>query len=118
MEQTEPLIAFAATHEPPALEIRVNFGVFAGRDTTAAEIDELAKVLLPEVPEISIVSEQRHEVSEELEISLHQVRIEVATEHLPTDADELDALRERLVAACEKWAWTCIEDRHSEVTEL
>jgi hypothetical protein len=118
MEQTEPLIAFAATHEPPALEIRVNFGVFAGRDTTAAEIDELAKMLLPEVPEISIVSEQRHEVSEEIEVSLHQVRIEVATEHLPTDAEELDALRERLVSACETWAWACIEDRHAEVTEL
>lgn len=118
MEKTEPLIAFAATHEPPALEIRVNFGVFAGRDTTAAEIDDLAKALLPEVPEISIVSEQRHEVSEEVEVSLHQVRIEVATEHLPANATELDALRERLIAACKKWAWTCIDDRHAEVTEL
>ena len=42
----EPSIAFAAsTIEPPALEIRVNFGMFAGREATSVEIDDLATQL-------------------------------------------------------------------------
>ena len=45
------MIAFATrTFEPPGLEIRVNFGVFAGREATPAEIDELAVHLLDKVP--------------------------------------------------------------------
>ena len=32
-------MAFAVhRHEPPAIEVRVNFGVFAGREATHAEI--------------------------------------------------------------------------------
>ena len=57
----EPAIAFVSEiSEPPGLEIRVNFGVFAGREATPAEVDELAKALVPEVGEVSIVAEQRH----------------------------------------------------------
>ncbi|MDQ4095691.1 MAG: hypothetical protein M3174_05765, partial [Actinomycetota bacterium] len=58
-----PPIAFATSPDRPALEIRVNFGVFAGRDATPAELDELARALLAEVGEVSIVAEQRHEVT-------------------------------------------------------
>ena len=43
MGSAEPALAFATrTFEPPALEIRVNFGLFAGREATPAEIDVLA----------------------------------------------------------------------------
>ncbi len=49
---TDELIAFVATAEPEALEIRVNFGVFAGREATAAELDELAHALRPAVGEM------------------------------------------------------------------
>jgi len=116
--QTEPAIAFATeTQEPPGLEIRVNFGLFAGRDATPAEIDELAKVLLPDVHEISVVSEQRHEISEELEVSVHQVRIEVAGDRLPDDAAERAELSTRLVDAAEQWAQACFDDRHAEISE-
>ena len=43
-------IAFSV-REPdrPRLEVRVNFGVFAGRNATQAEIDDLAGVLHDEV---------------------------------------------------------------------
>ncbi len=79
---TDPAIAFVSeTHDPPALEIRVNFGVFAGRAATQAEIDDLAKELLPELHEVTIVGEERHEISEDVEAALHQVRIEVDGEH-------------------------------------
>lgn len=114
----EPFIAFATRPDPPALEIRINFGVFAGRDATAAELDELAKELLPEVSEVSIVAEIRHEVSEQSEVALHQVRVQVAGDQLPETAAGQRELQIRLLATCERWANACVADRHGELTEL
>ncbi|SRR6266536_1039506 len=115
----EPQLAFCVREsEPPGVEVRVNFGVFAGRGATAAEIDELAQSLLPKVGEVSIVAEERHEVGPESEASLNQVRIEIAPEQLPEDEHELDMLCGRLVEAAERWARGCIAERHAEVSEL
>lgn len=117
--KTEPPIAFAAPmHEPPGLEIRVNFGVFAGREATSAEIDELGKVLLERVDEVSVISEERHEMAGDSEASLHQVRVEIPDESLPTDEHEADELRGRLVEVAERWARDCIAERHAEISEL
>jgi len=42
----EPAISLLVReHEEPGIEVRVNFGVFAGRHATPAEIDELAAAL-------------------------------------------------------------------------
>lgn len=118
MGSTEPAIAFATrTFEPPALEVRVNFGVFAGREATPAELDELAAELLDKVTEVGIVSEERHEIGPHSEAALHQVRIEVSDDELPDDEHELDELRGRLVEAAERWARECIAQRHVEVGE-
>jgi hypothetical protein len=115
----EPELAFCVRDvEPPGVEVRVNFGVFAGRGATAAEIDDLASALLPKVGEVSIVAEQRHEIGPGAEASLNQVRIEVAPEQLPEDEHELDILCGRLVEAAESWARGCIAERHAEVSEL
>jgi hypothetical protein len=116
--KTDTLIAFAATTEPPPLEIRVNFGVFAGRAATPAEIDDLARALIPQVGEVSIVAEERHEISEDVEVSLHQVRVEVAEEHLPASRAELDELTELLVAEAGRWAKACVADRPTEAVQL
>jgi len=97
--------------------VRVNFGVFAGRGATPAEIDELAAALLPKVGDVSIVAEERHEIGEDAEASLNQVRIEVSPDHLPDDERELDILCGRLVEAAESWARGCIAERHAEVSE-
>jgi hypothetical protein len=64
------------------------------------------------------VAEERHEIGEESEASLNQVRIEVSPEHLPDDEHELDELCGRLVEAAEQWANTCIAERHVDVSEL
>jgi hypothetical protein len=115
----EPELAFCVRDvEPPGVEVRVNFGVFAGRAATPAEIDDLAGALLPKIGEVSIVAEQRHEIGPDTEASLNQVRIEVAPEQLPDDEHELDMLCGRLVEAAESWARSCIADRHAEVSEL
>jgi hypothetical protein len=117
--RVEPQLAFCVREvEPPGVEVRVNFGVFAGRRATPAEIDELAKALLPKVGEVSIVAEERHEIGEESEASLNQVRIEVAPDQLPDDGHELDMLCGRMVEAAETWAEACIAERHAEVSEL
>ena len=105
----EPELAFVTrAHDVPGLEIRVNFGVFAGRDATPAELDELARALVPELDDVSVVSEQRHEVGEEVEASLHQVRIEVADDHLPADPMEREQLCDRLLGEVTEWAETGI----------
>ena len=60
--RVEPQLAFCVREvEPPGVEVRVNFGVFAGRGATPAEIDELAKSLLPKVGEVAIVLVIRRE---------------------------------------------------------
>ena len=115
----EPQLAFCVREvEPPGVEVRVNFGVFAGRRATPAEIDDLAAALLPKVGEVSIVAEERHEIGEDAEASLNQVRIEVAPERLPDDEREFDMLCGRLVEAADKWARACIAERHADVSEL
>ncbi|MDX6409148.1 MAG: hypothetical protein QOE13_2219 [Gaiellaceae bacterium] len=116
--QVENVIAFATEQEPAGLEIRVNFGVFAGRDATAAELEELGKLLVPEAGEVSIVGEQRHEISEDAEIVLHQVRVSVSPEILPDDADQRREFCERLVTLAEIWARQCINERRAEITDL
>ena len=114
--RVEPQLAFCVREiEPPGVEVRVNFGVFAGRRATPAEIDELAKALLPKVGEVAIVAEERHEIGESSEASLNQVRIEVSAEHLPDDEHDLDELCGRLVEAAERWANNCIAERHAEI---
>jgi len=97
------------------LEIGVNFGMFAGREATAAEIDELAQRVLPEVGEVTIVAEQRHELSDGVEAALHQVRVEIDERHLPEGVVELAELSDRLVEACDDWARRAIDARHVDV---
>jgi len=116
--QVENVIAFAVEQEPAGLEIRVNFGVFAGRDATSAELEELGKLLVPEAGEVSIVGEQRHEISEDAEVVLHQVRVSVSQENVPDDPGERKAFCERLVTLAEIWARQCINERSSEISDL
>ena len=115
----EPPIAFAVRPSDTApLEIRVNFGVFAGREATPAEIDELARSLLPHTGPVSIVSEQRHEIGEQVEAAVHQVRIELASPVQADDDTALDELERVIVDRAEAWAHACIADRHAEVGEV
>jgi hypothetical protein len=84
-------------------EVVVNFGVFAGREVTQAEIDRLAQQLLEELESFEIVSEQRHRIDHSMEASVHQVRIAGA------EGRRLDAT---LVERVEAWARDCIAERN------
>lgn len=116
--QVENAIAFAVEQEPAGLEIRINFGVFAGRDATTAELEELGKLLVPEAGEVSIVGEERHEMAEDVEVVLHQVRVSIAPDNVPADRTERKAFCERMVGLAEIWARQCINERRAEISEL
>jgi hypothetical protein len=116
--QVENAIAFAAEQEAAGLEIRVNFGVFAGRDATSAELEELGKLLVPEAGEVSIIAEERHEMAEAVEVVLHQVRVAISPENVPDEPAERRAFCERLVTLAEIWARQCINERHAEITDV
>lgn len=90
-------------------EVRVNFGVFAGREATAAEIDRLAEWLLDEVGEVTIVSEERHEIDTRGEAVVHQVRIMVE--------DTGPDIEARILERAEHWAKLCVAERHADVTD-
>lgn len=87
-------------------DIRVNFGMFAGREATQAEIDELAHTLLSEVEPVTVVAEHRTIVDHGMEASVHQIRIVLGAQ---------DPQRPLLLA--ERWAEACIAERHAEITE-
>src|SRR4051794_9421778 len=99
-----PVALAVQQHDPPALEVRINFGLLTGRTATPAEIDRLAALLLDEVGEVSIVSEDRHEIGHGVEASVQLVRVE-----LPTELDTEHA--DRIVARCDHWARICAADR-------
>jgi hypothetical protein len=106
----EPSIALRVREpEEPALAVRVNFGVFAGRHATPAEIDDLARLLRELLPSFAIVAEERHEFGGLVEASVHQVVIEVPPQ---PQGENADVLGERIVAAAADWADACIASRH------
>jgi predicted polyphosphate/ATP-dependent NAD kinase len=111
----DPTMAFVVQqHETPAIEVRVNFGVFAGREATAAEIDRLAEWLLDEVGEVSIISEERHEIDTHGEASVHQVRIEIDADRVNGNRAEVE---QKILERAEHWARLCVAERHAEVTD-
>ena len=112
---TEPSIAFRVQEqERPALEVRVNFGVFAGRNATQAEIDDLARLLNDVVESFAIVAEERHEFGSAVETSIRQVVIEVGGDYVGEDTE---MMCERIVARAEQWASDSIRSR-SDLGEL
>lgn len=106
----EAPIAFRMRAEPrTALEVRVNFGLLAGREATPAEIDDLAHTLRSLLESFEIVSEKRHEFGGAVEVSVHQVAV-----HADDGSDEIAA---RVVEAAERWANECFASRHSDLAD-
>jgi hypothetical protein len=93
-----------------ALEVRVNFGLFAARGVTPAEIDGLARALKDMLPSFEIVAEERHEFGGAVEASVHQVVI-----HADESGDDVAV---RVVEAAERWASDCFATRHSDLADV
>jgi hypothetical protein len=100
----QPELVFVADGEgDAALELVVNFGVYAGREATPAEIRRLAGSLLERIPVVEIVSEHRYEVSRGAEATVHRLRVEVPS----GESARTSELREAVAA----WAEDCIGER-------
>jgi hypothetical protein len=98
----EALVFCVRNPAPAGVEVRVNFGVFAGRNATHAEIDDLARLVRHEVEAFAILAEERHEFGDS-EAVVRQVVIEVA--------EDDGALCDQLVEIAERWAEECIHAR-------
>jgi hypothetical protein len=96
--------------ERSALEVRINFGLFAARGATPAEIDDLARALKDVIPSFEIVAEERHEFGGAVEASVHQVVI-----HADESDDDVAA---RIVEAGEQWAEACFAARSSDLSDV
>ena len=118
MGSTLPIAFVPPADGPPELEIRINFGVFAGREATPAELDELGRAVMAEVERVTLVSEHRHELERDSETSLHQVRMDIPEAALPADTAEAGWTRDRILGLAERWAQSCFDARHAEVIEL
>lgn len=106
----EPAISLLVReHDEPGIEVRINFGVFAGRHATPAEIDELALALRGLVPAFAIVAENRHEFGGVVEASVHQVVVEVPQENA---GGEPDVVAQQIVLTANGWALECMASRH------
>jgi hypothetical protein len=115
-EMESALVFAVPEREPPVLELRVNFGVFAGREATDAEIEALGRELLEKMDYVSIVSERHHAIGPEAESTVHQLRIEVSADALTVWGRDLSELRGRLIELTERWALACIDDRQVEAS--
>lgn len=112
------LLAFGSDRSgDDGIEVRVNFGLFAGREVTPAEIDVLGRELVERVESVTVVAEQRHEIGRTAHAALHQVAVKVGARDLPADAGEVAELRGRLLEITERWAHACIAERHDPVSD-
>ena len=115
----EPRIAFSvAEHEAPGLEAVVNFGILTGREATLAEVDDLARQLVSEAGRLEIIAERRYEFDERSGAEVHLVRVIVPADLLPWQEEELQRLRELVVARSEHWARACAARRQLELADL
>jgi hypothetical protein len=103
------LVFRAEARDEPALVVRVNFGVFAGRNATQAEINDLARELGRELDRFAVVAEERFEFDGAREASVRQVAIEI-----PVDGEDLE---QRVLEIADAWARAAI-GAWSETGEL
>ena len=105
----EPPIAVPLDrYDRPATAVLVNFGVVAGREPTAREVEELGRTLLGEVQRATIRREHRLEVGGDFAVSIHDVIVEVPDD--VADGHHPLVLQARLVELASAWARACADD--------
>lgn len=93
-------------YERPEVAIVMSFGLFVGREATAAEIEHLARALLTEVDAATIRREQRYEIGPEIRAFLHEVVVEVADD-VVADRHPL-VVQQKLIEIASEWVRSCI----------
>jgi hypothetical protein len=112
----DPVVTYE-TRPAPALQFLVNFGVFTGREATRLDIRKLSGALLGLLPAVTVLSEDRFEVGDQSRALVHEVRIEVGQDALPSDETDIEALRAELTEVIRNWAHACVTGFAGELTE-
>jgi hypothetical protein len=99
---SDPILVFS-DDDPDGRRLVVNFGMFAGREATPAEVERLGELLLRHAGTAEVVSETRYEFDHESAATVHQLRVELPR-GVETSPDDL-------AAAVEEWARDCLSDR-------
>jgi hypothetical protein len=100
---SRPELVFVSPGPDGLAELVVNFGVYSGRQATAAEVERLAQQLLEDASAVEIVCEQRYEFTAEAEATVFRVRVT-----FPGAGHRIGEFRD-VVAA---WAEDCIDERY------
>ena len=97
---SEPTLVF--TDDGAAGAVVCNFGMYAGREATPAEIERLGEALLVDVAAVEVVCEHRYEFDRERRGTVYQIRVAV-----PGGGPGTARLAERV----EAWARECMDER-------
>lgn len=100
MEEAELVFAAESEGRPAVV---VNFGVYAGREATPAEVERLGEQLVEDIGSLEIVCERRASFGPDRQTELYQVRVELRRGESGT--------AEALVPAVEAWARDCLAER-------
>lgn len=100
---SSPELVFFAPVTDGAAELVVNFGVYAGREATPAEVERLARVFLPDVGVLEVVCEKRYEFTQDSEATVYRIRVSA-----PGAVARAGELRDAVTA----WAEDCIHERY------
>jgi hypothetical protein len=63
LTRRDPQLVYAPESDDGSLELRINFGLFTGREATPAEIDLLGQQLPARVEPVTIISERHHQIA-------------------------------------------------------
>ena len=108
MDGEPPIAVPLDRYDRPATAVLVNFGIVAGREPTAREVEELGRMLLAEVPRVTIRREHRLELGGEVDLSIDDVIVEVPDD--VADGHHPLVLQARLVELASAWARACADD--------
>ena len=113
----EPVAAYVS-HDSP-LELTVNFGIFAGRETSRADIDRLGEMLLAFVSGVTLFAGHRYEFAQgSAESVAYEVKIHFPPFILPTEKGELEPLVDMLLETARRWARDCAATAPAEGEDL
>jgi hypothetical protein len=98
----EPTPVYVSQESP--LELTVNFGLFAGRKASRAEIDKLGAALLTHVSGATLFAGRRYEFANgSAEVAAHEVRVQFPPFVLPSNPAEQDELVAKLLETISQW---------------
>jgi hypothetical protein len=102
----EPIAVYVSNDSP--LELTVNFGIVAGRETSRADIDRLGEMLLAFVSGVTLFAGHRYEFAQgAAESAAYEVKIQFPPFILPTEKTKLESLVEMLLETVRRWARDC-----------